>query len=349
MLIIGGTFIFSVLVNGILLKFAQTLGIRQNIHRQIRWNPSVRPSLGGISFYLTFLLTFIFLFMINNVLKLDFSSIRLIGILIVCSLAFMMGLADDAYNTQPLLKLITQLVCGLVLIFTGTSIDIFENEFINYGLTILWVVGFMNSINMLDNMDAITTIVSIAILTFVIVLNISLKTALSPLPILSIGILGALTGFLVFNWHPAKMFMGDTGSQFLGVFLAILGIKYCWNVASFMDNNWYCINPVFIGFVAIIGVFILPITDTVTVTINRIRRGSSPFVGGKDHTTHHLFFKGITEKRIAILYALIGAFGAFVVLEIILNYQAIWIWLSIIFSALTFVSLYLNTIIQKRK
>lgn len=344
-LILGVTFIFSVIVNGILLKFAQTLGIRQHMQRQIRWNPSVRPALGGISFYVVFLLAFIFLFLINHVVPLNFSSLGLFGTLTVCSLAFIMGLADDAYNTQPLLKFITQLVCALILVFTGTYIRIFENDFLNYALTILWVVGLMNSLNMLDNMDAITTIVSIIVLSFTIVLNISLKAGLSALPMLSIGVLGALLGFLIYNWHPAKMFMGDTGSQFLGVFLAIVGIKYCWNVSEFAPSG---IHPAVTGFLATIGVFVLPITDTATVTINRMRRGQSPFVGGKDHTTHHLFFKGITEKRIAVLYAFTGFTGSLLIFQFVVSHNIVWLWISIIFSALTFVSLYLNTVIKRK-
>lgn len=347
-LILGIMFIFSVIVNLIMLKFAQTLGIRQHSQRQIRWNPSVKPSLGGISFYVTFLLAFILLFLINNVLPLNFSSLALFGILTVCSLAFVMGLADDAYNTQPLLKFATQLVCALILVCTGTCIQVFENNFLNYVLSILWIVGLMNSLNMLDNMDGITTIVSIVILSFVIVLNISLKTALDPLPLLAIGVLGALLGFLVFNWHPSKMFMGDTGSQFLGVFLAIIGIKYCWNIGTLVSHDVFGSYTALAGFIVTIGIFILPITDTTTVTINRMRKGHSPFVGGKDHTTHHLFFKGITEKRIAIMYACIGLAASFIIFQLLTHRGITWLWISIIFSALTFVSLYLNTVMKRK-
>lgn len=352
-LILGVTFIFSIIINNILIKFAQTLGIRQRNQREIRWNTNVRPALGGISFYVIFLLTFISLFLINNnvpIIPTDFNSLKLFGILIVCSLAFMMGLADDAYNTQPLLKFITQIVCGLVLVFTGTYIHLFENVFFDYTLTILWVVGLMNSLNMLDNMDAITTVVSIVILIFVITINIYTKTIISPLSLISIGVLGALLGFLIFNWHPAKMFMGDTGSQFLGSFLAILGIEYCWNITNVNSQIINAdVNPVLLGIICVFTVFILPITDTTTVTINRMFRGQSPFIGGKDHTTHHLFFKGITEKKIAIMFIAIGISGAYFSYQMIVNFSMTWLWLSIIFSAFTFVSLYLNTVIKSKK
>jgi UDP-GlcNAc:undecaprenyl-phosphate GlcNAc-1-phosphate transferase len=345
---LGIAFVFSLLINSILLKFSQTLGVRQAEQKEIRWNPAIKPSLGGISFFVVFLITFIILNFINNIIPLHYGNLKEIGILLVCTLAFLMGLADDAYNTQPLLKFIIQLICGLVLYFTGTKINIFTEEAYNFTLTLLWVIGFMNSINMLDNMDGITTIVSIVILFFIIAINLNLHTIISPLPILSLGVLGSLLGFLVYNWHPSKMFMGDTGSQFLGSFLAVVGIEYCWNSASLINNSWYCTNPVFMGFLVISLVFIIPLTDTITVTINRIKRGQSPFVGGKDHTTHHLFFKGITEKRIAILFFAIGLVGLSLALNIILNYHLIWVIISIVFCAFTFLSLYLNTIIKRK-
>jgi len=349
-LTISITFVLSAVFNSILLKFTQTLGIRQqqSTQKQIRWNPSARPSIGGISFFVIFLITFIILNFIDHLLPLNYNSLKIIGVFTVCTIAFLMGLADDAYNTKPLLKFIAQLVCGLILYFTGTKINIFTTEALNFGLTVFWVIGFMNSINMLDNMDAISTIVSIIVLTFVILLNINLNLILSPIPILSLGLLGALLGFLVHNWHPAKMFMGDTGSQFLGAFLAVVGIDYCWNSFTLINNAWFSVNPILMGFLSIALVFILPITDTVTVSINRIKRGQSPFIGGKDHTTHHLFFKGITEKRIAILFCGIGLMGLSLALNQILNFQSSWLVVSIIFCAITFVSLYLNTIIKRK-
>ncbi len=345
---LGIAFLFSVLINSILLKFSQTLGARQAEKQEIRWSPAARPSLGGISFFVVFLITFITLNFINNILPLQYSNLKVIGIFIVCTIAFLMGLADDAYNTKPLLKFIAQLVCGLVLYFTETRINIFTNEAFNFALSLFWVVGLMNSVNMLDNMDGITTIVSIVILIFVIIINFNLHTILTPIPILSIGVLGSLLGFLIYNWHPSKMFMGDTGSQFLGSFLSIVGIEYCWNSASLVNNTWYSVNSALLGFVIVSLVFILPLTDTLTVTINRIRKGNSPFIGGKDHTTHHLFFKGVTEKRIAILFFSIGLVGVSLAFNVVLNYQISWLILSIVFCVITFLSLYLNTIIKRK-
>lgn len=333
-------FIFSILINYILLKFVQTLGIRGKEALQVRWNPNSKPALGGISFYVVFLFALIFTILLSHD---SVKNKEVIGILLASTLAFIMGLADDAFNTQPMLKFLTQIICGLVLIFSGHSIHIFSNEFINHLITIVWVVGMMNSVNMLDNMDGITSIVSIAACTFMVAVNISLFRTSNYITILNLGVLGALCGFLVYNFHPSKMFMGDTGSQFLGLFLAVQGIDNCWNNTGFpLINNFQFVNILIVALV-----FILPLTDTFTVVVNRIVAGRSPFIGGKDHTTHHLFFKGITEKRIALLYFGLSAIGCFLAYSLIFHFSYTLFYLSILYFALVFVTLYLNTRIKK--
>lgn len=336
-------FVFSILINYILLRFSQTLGIRSRQFTQHRWSPTIKPSLGGISFYVVFLLAFIFL--ILGLKESHGGNLRLIGLLAAASLAFLMGLADDAFNTIPLLKFIAQLFCSIILIFTGNSIAIFQNAFLNYAITVLWVIGIMNSLNMLDNMDGITTIVSAVICSFIIAVHISLRQTTSPLCILSLGVLGALCGFLIFNFHPSKMFMGDTGSQFLGLFLAAAGIESCWNNPI---HNSLSVPLPFINMVVVALVFLITLTDTLTVVINRMKAGKSPFVGGKDHTTHHLFFKGITEKRIAILFCGFAVTGVCLAYHLILNFSDILLYISICYILLVFLILYLNTVFKKR-
>jgi UDP-GlcNAc:undecaprenyl-phosphate GlcNAc-1-phosphate transferase len=225
----------------------------------------------------------------------------------------------------------------------GHSIDIFQNEFLNYLLTVVWIVGMMNSLNMLDNMDGITSITSINICLFMIALNVSKFNTVGYISILNLGVLGALCGFLIFNFHPSKMFMGDTGSQFLGLFLGTMGIDNCWNISlpESAPHLWI------FNFVIIALVFLIPLTDTCTVIINRLRAGKSPFIGGKDHTTHHLFFKGITEKRIAILYFMLGIAAITMAYNLIFNFSFILLYISIFYMVMVFVTLYLNTIIKK--
>lgn len=311
-LVYSGFFICSLilafLLNGLFLRFSRTMGVRANPD-MIRWSTTAKPAVGGISFYVMFLLSMACytVFFPYRLMLVDKVLLAQLG---VVTLAFIMGLADDAYNTKPLLKLFVQIMCGLILVSTGQVIQLFSMEWMNQVLTVAWVVGIMNSINMLDNMDGISTIVSIAICVFTLYVNMYFNMATSPVSLITLTIIGTLCGFLIYNWHPSKIFMGDTGSQFLGVFLAFCGIDACWNAPVLETNNLPLMHPVH-NLVIVSLVFVMPLIDTIIVVINRMMRGSSPFVGGRDHTTHFMFFNGVTEKRIAIIFFLINGLGGF--------------------------------------
>ena len=306
-----GTLAFSFLMNRIFLKFVKSLGIRNIKDTVIRWNESSRPSIGGLSFYIIFLLSISsisFAFDLGDSLI----SLREVGILLASSLGFMMGLADDAYDTKPILKSATQISCGLILFFTGTSIDLFDNEILNVLLTVIWVMGIMNSINMLDNMDGITGSVSLIILMTTIGCFVITGYVASFYFILISGVICALLGFLYFNWYPSKMFMGDSGSQFLGIFLAAMGIIFFWNIEPLGMSESATVKRILLPLLA----FIVPIADTTTVVINRLSRGKSPFVGGKDHTTHNLARVGLTDRGVAISISVISIVSSFIILYI---------------------------------
>jgi UDP-GlcNAc:undecaprenyl-phosphate GlcNAc-1-phosphate transferase len=323
LILFSGSLIFSSLINNLLLHFSKNLGTRKKDGLQIRWNSTSKPALGGISFYFIFLISFIsmmFVFDKNNY----FTAINNLGILAALSIAFVMGLADDAYDTKPLIKFLAQFICAIILILTGTKINCFGNELCSYTITILWIIGLMNSINMLDNMDAITSIVAAGIMLFISILTLTNEQFFAPISILTIAMLGSIIGFLFFNWYPSKMFMGDTGSQFLGAFLAIIGINYCWNATTLMNvdisllASW---QNQLKGFLVVACVFIMPLADTISVVINRMAEGKSPFIGGKDHTTHHLFYKGLSEKKIAVLFLLLTLLGSYISYFIIIDKQ----------------------------
>ena len=263
---------------------------------QIRWGSTSKPAFGGISFYIVFLLSF-------AVYAIMFASkdipLEFMGVLIASSIGFLIGLADDAYNTKPILKFSGQFACAIVLIATGNCIDIAGNSIINYILTFVWVIGMMNSINMLDNMDGITTSVSIGVIcTILFSLILSQNTDHLYFWVL-LGTVAALLGFLYYNWNPSRMYMGDTGSQFLGALLAAVGIFFFWNGGKELDLSHNSFLP---RAITPILAFLPPIIDTTTVTINRISRGQSPFVGGRDHTTHHLSYLGLKDRHIAIFF-----------------------------------------------
>lgn len=282
--------LFSALINSLILKFSTNLGIRNtNNAGQIRWGSSSKPSLGGFSFYIVFLVSISMLGVVPTVGDGVFNK-QLVGLLAASSLGFLIGLADDAYNTNPLVKFIGQFTCANLLITTGYIIHISPVEELNYFITVLWVIGLMNSINMLDNMDGITASTTAAILMGSVVLIIADKGVNNIYLMIILGVLGALIGFLIFNWHPAKMYMGDTGSQFLGVFLAGISILFFWD---YRQDEKSIID--FRQFLFPMLLFIVPLIDTATVFIRRLMRKQSPFVGGKDHTTHHLAYLGLKD------------------------------------------------------
>lgn len=302
--------IFSVLINGLFLRFSKSLGIRNEKDMIIRWGPQSKPAFGGISFYIGFLISALasgFLFSNLEFLR----SLQFLTILFVCTIAFLLGLFDDAYNTRPRIKFLTQLACAVLLIFSGIYIQIFESLWVNYALTIFWVVGLMNSLNMLDNMDGITTSVTAVILITVVVLMQSENNLYSPLTFIVIGVIASLLGFLRYNWNPSKMYMGDTGSQFVGVFVAIAGIMFLWNNKDLLGEA----NAPKQLFTTVL-VFILPITDTATVVIKRMGKGNSPFIGGKDHTTHHLSYLIKSDKAVALIFILVGAVSSWIAVAI---------------------------------
>lgn len=330
--------LFSVLVNRLFLKFSKNLGIRNIDDQVIRWKTTSKPAFGGIALYIVFLLLLAF-YPIFFSKHSDSFDLKLIGFVVATTVGFLAGLTDDAYDTNPILKSLAQALCAIILIATRTVINIFDTEWINYAITFLWVVGLMNSINMLDNMDAITTTASIFALIGVLTIIFFSKQYDNVYFILVIGSIAGLLGFLFFNWYPSKMYMGDTGSQFLGVFLAALSINFLWNFEVPFETN------ISRQFLFPILAFLIPLSDTTTVVINRIAKGKSPFVGGRDHTTHHLSYLGLSEPSIAFLVAGVGLVSALLILmSLSINpWNHLFTILFLAYAIIIFLSLFLIT------
>ena len=240
--------------------------------------------------------------------------IEIIAIGVCCILAFTMGYIDDVNNFSPLFKLIFQLICSAILITTDVHIATSDNIFLNYALTVFWVVGIMNSINMLDNMDGISA--STALIIFIGLFGIAFVENCFSDQIILLFIIASLTAFLFWNWHPAKMYMGDNGSQLLGILLAYFSIKFVWNSAGDIKGFNYS-QIIFIGMM-----FLVPLTDTTTVAVNRFLAGHSPFVGDRYHTTHCLVYKGLSIPQTVLLLDGISIIGAIATWYFITYYDA---------------------------
>ena len=342
-LFFGCAVLFSFLINSLFFKFSRTLGIRNNTEGVIiRWGSQLKPAVGGISFYILFLLS-LAVYSIFFPAEFIFKNKSFIGFLLAINFGFLMGLADDAFNTRPFLKLFVQILCACCLIISGICIHVFDNDYLNYFLTVFWVVGIMNSINMLDNMDAIAAIMCIAIICTAMMVIFILGDYSNIYFIALTGVLAGLIGFLFLNWHPSKIYMGDTGSQFLGIFLAAIGIIFFWN---FPDNSRNI--PPIERFIIPIMAFMMSIIDTTIVVFNRLSNRTSPFIGGKDHTTHALVRMGFSERMVAAIFLLIALLNI-CLLYFILEYVEDFNMLStFIFGGYIFLWLIIQFIISRK-
>lgn len=314
--------LFSFLINWLFLKFSFNLGIRnEDGTTQVRWSSNIKPAIGGISFFIVFLVSISIIGTLPR--QTDYLLDKhLIGIIASSSLGFLLGLADDAYNTNPLAKFIAQLSCAFILIISDVYIKVSGNPAFDFMITIIWVIGLMNSINMLDNMDAITTTISMSIILGLIsVVAISGHSLSTFYLVMLVGVFGALTGFLYFNWNPSRIIMGDTGSQFLGVFLASTSILFFWDFKDEGSTELIQLKQ----FVVPMLFFIIPLIDTLTVTIRRLIRKQSPFVGGKDHITHHLVYLGLSDKLVALTLIFVSLLSLPIALSLVLHLVE-WSW-----------------------
>jgi UDP-GlcNAc:undecaprenyl-phosphate GlcNAc-1-phosphate transferase len=225
------------------------------------------------------------------------------SILLGASLVALLGFYDDRWGLRPILKLIGQIVAAGILIFSGVKVTALPAEWMNVTVTLLWVVGLTNSLNLLDNMDGLSSGVAAVCASFFVVM-----AALSGqvyVGALAAALLGATLGFLVYNFNPASIFMGDTGSMFLGFILAAIGIKLRFPA-----------NVPFVTWMVPIMVMGIPIFDTTLVFISRLRRGKNPLTTpGKDHLSHRLVARGLTTREAVMTHYLIGgAYGMVAIL-----------------------------------
>ena len=335
----------AIVCNSLLLHFSRSLGIRNKNDVVVRWSNESKPSLGGVSFFVVFVFTAIAYSIVFNDAPNIFQNKKYVGLFVAGSLAFLMGLADDAYNTKPLIKLTVQILCGVIFVATGTTIELFHHGYGDAAITIIWVVIIMNSLNMLDNMDGITgTTVFFILATCIVSSWIIFPFNINIWILIMISVLGAVVGFLSMNIHPSKLFMGDAGSQFIGLFVAFFGIKFLWNIGSSDPGS---IHPSWLGLCVTLVAFTPAAVDTLTVVINRLKQGKSPMVGGKDHTTHHLVYAGLSDRRVWLVFVLIGLLSSLLAIMMV-HLVSLEAYLPVLFFVVyflfVFVLLYRNTL-----
>lgn len=298
--------ILSLAANHFFLRWLTNLGVNAPARQAdnnniIRWVSQTKPTVGGLGFYAVFVAASIaaWVWVWRKGEPLTDLLFEFLPIFAAVTLGFLLGLIDDLRHTSPAVKFAGQFACAFLLLLGGVCIPTAGSYWLGAVLSIVWVVGLMNAINMLDNMDGITATVSAAILLAVTLILVMMGLLTSFYCILTMGVLAGIMGFLYFNWQPARMYMGDSGSQFLGVFLSVVSIKYLWSFGADASANSFSLQQFVLPALA----FLLPLTDTTTVFVRRLARGQSPFVGGRDHTTHHLAYCGLTDRQVGYLFA----------------------------------------------
>jgi len=337
--------LLSIILNFLLINFAKKLKKGKLEVNQERWTNEHIPTFGGTAFFIIFLLAIIFFNFYSIYKGVPINSIGIIFIILGASLSYLLGLFDDVFYLNPIIKFLTQIIISVIMIIGGISINVFDSIWLNYLLTVLWIVGIMNATNLLDNMDgtAAISVLGIAgtILSICLLNNINNINNINVASLLII--IGILIGFLVFNWPKAKIYMGDSGSMFLGFIIAMWGIKYIWNLDSLLPNvTYHWIVP----FILIAVIYCLPILDTSITFLKRILHHRSPLLGGKDHTTHHLIYLGFTNTQVLLLMIFISVLNFLVSYYFIINinqlnsffYLGIFTYLIIIFAFLLYAS-----------
>jgi UDP-GlcNAc:undecaprenyl-phosphate/decaprenyl-phosphate GlcNAc-1-phosphate transferase len=300
---------------------------RPNLERKTQKEPV--PYLGGVGIAIGITVA-----SFGALLYSDFSTdtfSKALSVLLPAILISTMGLYDDLKGLQPWPRLVAQAIAAtavaIYLIQSGTLGQAFNNQILNYVLTIFWVVGICNSINFFDNLDggASGTVAVISIFLFAIAFNQG-QLLIAALAIVTAG---ATLGFLIWNKSPAKIYMGDAGALFLGIIIAVLTIR--------LDP---AVGPQARALSVALLLMAVPILDTTTVVISRLSRGISPFTGGRDHLSHRLMRKGLGRKTTAyVLWGLAAIFSSVAYLACCvtsaLAIPAIWasgvIWLGLLF------------------
>jgi UDP-GlcNAc:undecaprenyl-phosphate GlcNAc-1-phosphate transferase len=287
LLIFASALVLAIGGTPIARRIALRLGvIDQPNARKIHINPI--PLLGGVAIYGSFIAA---LLLFGNRYRLN----ELISILVGASLMSFLGMWDDRRSMHPLLKLLGQFLAASILVLTGVRIGTFSWEVLNIAITVGWIVVITNSLNLLDNMDGLSGGIGATAAIFFLLLAAMNDQYL--VGALSAALVGACLGFLVYNFNPASIFMGDAGSLFLGFILAAVGIKL--RFPEGVQIVTWMVPVLILG---------LPLFDTALVIISRLRRGFNPLTTpGKDHTSHRLVAMGYTRREAVLICYLVSA------------------------------------------
>lgn len=287
--IYGGAFVLAL---GLALLFTP-LALRFAINKQVLDHPSSYkeqqspiPYLGGIAIVASFALVMIGAAVVGPI---EGGVRELIVILLTAMVLSLLGLVDDLRGLHPGTRFAVEISAAAVMYSVGVGVVMSQNVFLDGLITILWIVGISNAFNLLDNMDGLSA--GVATIASGFFFLIAILNGQFLVAALAAALAGCSAGFLRHNFHPARIYMGDAGSLFLGFLLAVIGIKLRFDA------------PTEITFMVPILILGVAIVDTTLVVTSRLTHGKNPFSGGRDHISHRLVFVGIpVPVAVSLIY-----------------------------------------------
>ncbi len=262
--------------------------------RADRWHKHPTALLGGVGIFLASAISVFFI---------EIPDKRIFGLLAGSTFLFLVGLADDKFHLKPYTKLSCQIIAGCLAVAFGVILGFPREQFIAIPLTLLWIVGITNSFNLLDNIDGLACGIA-GISAFMLFVS-SVAVSHNFFGTYGLILAGAAFGFLPYNFNPAKIFMGDSGSMFLGFSLAVISI---------LQTHQH-ISGLFTVVIIPASILSVPIFDTLFVAALRKLQGRRIFVGGRDHTSHHLVTIGLSQRKaVLLLYVISISFGLIAIL-----------------------------------
>lgn len=317
----------------VLLAVILTLGVRWYAHRvgQVakpkndRWHKRPTAMLGGVGIFLTTL--------IGYLLFVPKSQESLV-IIAAASWLFIVGLIDDLLNIKPYQKLFGQLIGAIFVVGFGLTVPLTGNALIDIWITVFWIVGITNAINLLDNMDGLAAGIT-AIAASSLAFGMAANGQSAELVFVSVFI-GALVGFLIFNFNPASIFMGDCGSMFIGFLLS---------TSVLLGQSGGRSRGIFTILAVPVLILFVPIFDTTFVTVLRKLWGRRASQGGRDHTSHRLVALGLSERSAVLMlygFAFIG--GALSIAVARLPLPSSFALIGLFIAGLTIIGVYLSKV-----
>jgi UDP-GlcNAc:undecaprenyl-phosphate GlcNAc-1-phosphate transferase len=287
------TFILSIMLSlyltPVLRRAALQFGIVDKPDGKLKKHKKPMPYLGGIAIYLAFLLALAFSF------TPEFNK-EVLGLLLAGTIVLLLGFIDDLGFLKTWVKFAGQLIAVLVLVKSGIYIElVFLPIYVSIPLTFVWLVGMMNAFNIIDVMDGLAA--GVALFASAAFFVVALLNGRIMIAVLTITLAGSLLGFLRYNVTPARIYMGDTGSMFLGLMIGALAM-----IGSYTGKNT-------LGFVAPVVILGIPIFDTLQVIVARLRKGIPFYRGSPDHYALLLRAAGFSVKGVVGL-----SYGAAVLL-----------------------------------